>query len=98
MSKYFRATGYYPKEDIGFIIDSNGKFDKLWQLGSLLACANCEVIAICDYDKVQEVNLTKANTNNDSCIIRAIAKGKPTITENGASKTMNVGDKTYKIQ
>ena len=26
MSKYFRATGYYPKEDISFIVDSNGKF------------------------------------------------------------------------
>ena len=46
MSKYFRATGYYPKEDIGFIIDSNGKFSERWQLGSMLACADCEVIAI----------------------------------------------------
>lgn len=98
MSKYYRATGYYPKEDIGFIIDSNGKFDKLWQLGSLLACANCEVIAICDYDKVQEVNLTRANTNNDSCIIRAITKGKPTITNNGETQKFQVNDKAYIIK
>lgn len=97
MSKYFRATGYYPKENLGFIIDSNGKFNERWQLGSMLACANCEVIAISDYDKVQEVNLTKASPNKDCCIIRAIAKGKPTKTENGASKTLTVGDKTYKI-
>lgn len=96
MSKYFRATGYYPKEDIGFIIDSNGKFTERWQLGSMLACANCEVIAISDYDKVQEINITKASTNTDCCIIRAVAKGKPSKTQNGASRTLTVGNKTYK--
>lgn len=61
MTKYFRATGYYPKEDISFIIDSNGKFEARWQLGSMLAQKDCEVIAISDYDKIQEVNLTKAS-------------------------------------
>lgn len=97
MTKYFRATGYYPKEDISFIIDSNGKFDARWQLGSMLACANCEVIAISDYDKIQEVNLTKASPNNNSCIIRAVMKGKPTKTEMENGKTLKVGDKSYTI-
>ncbi len=36
MSKYFRATGYYPKEDISFIVDSKGKFTEHWQLGAYL--------------------------------------------------------------
>lgn len=98
MSKYFRATGYYPKENIGFIIDSNGKFNKLWQLGSMLACAHCEVIAICDYDKVQETNITKSNENSGKCIIRAIAKGKPMTTENGKAQKLRVDDKSYIIK
>jgi hypothetical protein len=27
MTQYFRITGYYPKEDISFIMDSNGMFE-----------------------------------------------------------------------
>lgn len=30
MTKYFRITGYNPKEDYCFILDANGKFEKLW--------------------------------------------------------------------
>lgn len=94
MSKYFRATGYYPQEDISFIVDSHGKFDARWQLGSMLAIKNCEVIAISDYDKIQEVNLTKASVDTTHVIIRAVAKGKPTKNAN----IITVDDKTYKIQ
>lgn len=91
--KYFRATGYYPKEDISFIIDSNGKFNAKWELGSLLATKNCEVLAISDYDKIQEVNLTKASVDTDHIIVRAVAKGKPTKNAN----KITVGDKSYTI-
>ncbi len=93
MSKYFRATGYYPKEDISFIVDSYGKFDAKWQLGSMLATKNCQVISITDYDKVQEINLTKASVDTKHVIIRAVAKGKPMQQTN----TIHVGDKSYKI-
>lgn len=93
MSKYFRATGYYPKEDISFIVDSNGKFDAKWQLGSMLARKDCQVVSITDYDKVQEVNLTKASVDTEHVIIRAVAKGKPV----QAANKISVGDKTYTI-
>ena len=33
---YYRITGYDPENDIGFIADSNGKFEKLWQFSSYL--------------------------------------------------------------
>lgn len=93
MSKYFRATGYYPKEDIGFIVDSNGKFNAKWELGSMLATKDCEVIAISDYDKIQEINLTKASVDTAHVIVRAVAKGKPTKNAN----KITVDDKSYII-
>ena len=92
MSKYFRATGYYPKEDISFIVDSNGKFKERWQLGAFLVQHNCKVIAINDYEQVQEVNLTKASAN-EKLIIRAVAKCEPIKT----ASTISVGDKSYTI-
>lgn len=93
MNKYFRATGYYPQDDIGFIVDSNGKFSAKWELGSMLAKKNCEVIAISDYNGVQEINLTKASVDTTHVIIRAVAKGKPTKDAN----KITVGDKSYTI-
>ncbi len=33
---YFRVTAYHPAEDVSAIIDSNGYFEKLWQLSSCL--------------------------------------------------------------
>ena len=61
MSKYFRATGYYPKEDISFIVDSKGKFTEHWQLGAYLVQHKWKVIAINDYEQIREANLTKAS-------------------------------------
>lgn len=94
MSKYFRATGYYPKEDISFIVDSNGKFKERWQLGAFLVQHNCKVIAINDYEQVREVNLTKASVDTEHVIIRAVAKCEPLKTTN----RIIVGDKAYTVK
>ncbi len=97
MSKYFRATGYYPKENISFIIDSNGKFAKRWELGSFLVCHNCKVIAINDYEQIKDTNLQKSEVDNNHLIIRAMAKGEPKQTTYGNIKTLQINTKTYKI-
>lgn len=93
MSKYFRATGYYPKEDISFIVDSNGKFAECWQLGAFLVQHNCKVIDINDYQQIQEVNLTKVSVDTENLIVRAVAKSEPIKTSN----TVSAGDKSYTI-
>ena len=38
MRNYFRITGYWKDEGLGFILDSNGMFEKLWQFSSFLVC------------------------------------------------------------
>lgn len=93
MSKYFRATGYYPKEDISFIVDSNGNFKERWQLGAFLVQHNCKVIAINDYEQVKEVNILKAAVDNNKLVVRAVSKGEPTKTAN----KITVGDKAYTV-
>ena len=91
MSKYFRATGYYPKEDISFIVDSNGKFTERWQLGAFLVQHNCKVIATNDYEQIKEIDLIKASIDKDRLILRTVVKGEPLKTANKIA----VGNKVY---
>ena len=34
MANYFRITAYSPAEDVGMIVDSNGRHEKLWQFSA----------------------------------------------------------------
>ena len=36
MANYYRITAYYPEKDFSVILDSNGKFEKLWQFSAYL--------------------------------------------------------------
>ena len=36
MANYFRIAAYHPDKDISVILDSNGKFEKLWQFSAQL--------------------------------------------------------------
>ena len=44
MNNYFRITVYNPEHNIGFIADSYGKFDKLWQFSSYLIQHGCKIV------------------------------------------------------
>ena len=43
MNNYFRITGYWPKENLTFIVDSNGMFEKLWQFSAYLVSKGIEI-------------------------------------------------------
>ena len=43
MNNYFRITGYWPKENLTFIVDSNGRFTKLWQFSAYLVSKGIEI-------------------------------------------------------
>ena len=36
MANYFRITAYSPNEDVGMIVDSNGRHERLWQFSAEL--------------------------------------------------------------
>lgn len=100
MKNHFRATGYYEPEGISFIIDSNGKFDEVWQLSALLLRKGCKLIDIVDVDnKAIEINIDPPAVDKTNLIIRAIAKGKPQfvpVSHNGIHyNAIQVDNKMY---
>ena len=99
MSNYFRVTGNYPKKNVTFIADSNGKFEKLWQFSSYLVKKGCKVIAISSEDKFLDGNIQKVPENAQQFIIRTCAMGTETETSetiNGIHyKALRVGNLAY---
>ena len=99
MTKYFRITAYYPKEDFCFIMDSNGLFEKMWQFSSFLVHKDIDIIEVSSDDKFLEFNIPKVDENNSEIILRATAKGKPQYKKveiDGKIYTaVCVGDKLY---
>lgn len=91
MKNLFRITGYYPKENIGFIADSYGRFEKLWQFSSFLVNKGVRIIAVNNSDNFTNGNIEPTKPN-DSIIIRACSMGKPEII-NGE---ITVNGLTYK--
>lgn len=96
---YFRITGYYPKENISFIIDCNGMFEKLWQFSSFLVQKGIKVVEVSPLEKILDVNISPAEQNADQLILRATANGEPiyiTQTINGTNyKAIKIGTKIY---
>ena len=76
-------------------------FEKMWQFSSLLIQKGLKVIEVSNDEKFIDVNLEKAEKDNDHLILRATADGKPehiTQTINGISyKAIKVADKIYAI-
>ena len=50
MNNYFRITAYNPENNISFIADSYGKFEKLWQFSSYLIQHGCKIIEVNNSD------------------------------------------------
>ena len=96
---YFRITGYCPENDFCFILDSNGKYEKLWEFSSLIIQKGLQVLEVSKEENMIDVNITKANVDNEHILLRANASGKPEIIHqviNGITyKAIKVADKIY---
>ncbi len=77
MSNYFRITGYYLEKDFCFIMDSNGKFEKLWQFSAYMVSKGIKIIEASGDDKFLDGNIGKANYDNEKMILIATQKGEP---------------------
>jgi len=99
-TQYFRVTAYLPTEDLTVIIDSNGKFEKLWELSSYLLQKGLKIVEASSDEKFLDVNIEKdTEVEKDRIILRADIKGKHenvTQTVNGVRyQAIKVGDKVY---
>ena len=86
MNNYFRITAYYPNEDIGFIVDSYGKFNSLGAFSLFLIDKGCKILQIGRAENFQDGNITKIESCNE-LVLRACAYGKP--NRNGGIITVN---------
>lgn len=91
MSDYFRITGYYPKEDVCFIADSNGLYKELWKFSADLIKKGIKIIAVNKDGMFIDGNITRAMEDTERIILRACAKGQPKF-ENGV---IEINGKSY---
>ena len=99
MSNYFRITAYNEKEDISIIIDSNGKFDKLWKFSSFLIQKGFKIIEVGNDESFIDGNISRAKHHADVIVLRAAQYGEPSYIDmelNGViHKAVRVDKKEY---
>lgn len=94
MTNYFRITAYHPQKDISAILDSNGKFEKLWQFSAYLIQKGFKIIEVGNEEKFLDGNIDRAPEDKQKIILRASSKGQP--VRNG--DTIEVNKKHYIIR
>lgn len=87
MNNYFRITGYYPQNDVCFILDSYGKFNELYDFSSYLIDKGVKVVKARAEGRFGFGNIPKATPDKAYLILRACDKGQPNL--NGEKITVN---------
>ena len=93
MANYFRITAYNPNEDVGIIVDSNGRHEKLWQFSAELVAKGFNILAVGNETKFTDGNIPK-NGEGGKLLLRACIKGKP--AQHGT--LIEVGGKSYEVK
>lgn len=93
MQNYFRITAYHPTENISVIIDSYGKFEKLWQFSSYMVSKGFKVIAVNKEADFEEGNIPRMAQNINKITVQAYLTGKPIMK----GKTIFIGKSYYTI-
>ena len=71
MPNYFRITVYHPVHNISAIMDSNGKFDKLWQFSAFMVSKGFKIIEVDSKNKFDDGDISKAARDAVHIILRA---------------------------
>ena len=74
---YFRVTVYHPAEDVSAIIDSNGYFEKLWQLSASLVQKGFKILEVGNDSQFLEGDLPKLEADSQHLLLRACKAGSP---------------------
>ena len=99
MANYFRITAYHPEKDISVILDSNGKFEKLWMFSSYLVQRGFKILEVGANESIIESTFPAVKEESNKIMLRAIDKGKPEIQEmtyqDRPCKAITLYDKVY---
>jgi hypothetical protein len=99
MTQYFRVTVYEPRDNLSAVMDSNGRYEKLWQFSSYLLGRGFKILEASGREKFLDGNIGKAEPDPAHILLRAYCKGKPV----GVSKEIDgvvyravqIGDSVY---
>lgn len=80
MANYYRITAYYPAEDFCFIVDSHGRFEKLWEFSSYLVSKGIKILEVANGDTFLDGNMKRVKDHPEFLFLQAACKGQPTIT------------------
>ena len=98
-NNYYRITGYCPENDFSFILDSNGKFEKLWQFSAYLVQKGFKIIQVCTSNNFVDATFPALRSESNKILLRGIDKGKPivedVIHQKRPCKAITVYDKIY---
>ena len=86
MANYFRITAYNPNEDVGMIVDSNGRHEKLWQFSAELVAKGFNILAVGNETKFTDGNIPKTGEGG-KLLLRACIKACPCKTARSLRST-----------
>ncbi len=99
MTKYFRITAYYPKDNFSFIADSNGMFEQMWQFSAFMVNKGVKILEVAELDKTIDINIGTIDIDTNNVVVRVFQDDMPEyITQeyNGNTyKAIKVKDKIY---
>ena len=81
MANYFRITAYHPATDLSVIVDSNGKFEKLWQFSAYLISKGFKVLEVGKDEHLIDAGYKKVSEPSSKVLLRGYGKGEPSIQE-----------------
>ncbi len=76
---YYRITAYHPDEDISVILDSNGRFDALWEFSVFLIEKGFKIIEVARDDGFDPGTLAKTAAT-PRITLRAIQADRPKLS------------------
>ena len=98
MNNYFRITAYNKNENISIIMDSYGRFEKLWQFSSYLISKGFTIIEVGAEDKFTDGNFKKVDYDKEHVILRAAQYGEPMVETIDDHKQITVSNRNYSIK
>lgn len=95
----FRITAYLEKENISVIMDSDGKFEKLWEFSVYMRDHGFKILEVDSCERFLNGNIKLPKPYPNNIILRACHYGKPietTYSENGITyRAIQVNRKVY---
>ena len=81
MANYFRITAYHPETDISVIVDSYGKFEKLWEFSAYLVAKGFKILEVGKDDYIIDAGYDRVKTPSKKVLLMGYGKGKADILD-----------------